>query len=123
MKVNFTPEIPFTPEFNGNKDLVAPDQIVVKLKPMTLLDLLDLTDTLRSAGMEKVDMKDLSTDQMKTLISQGGKYIPKYCTFIAGNDGFDMEQVCAYVAFAALATELLFALINNSAPTKADEKN
>lgn len=122
MKVQFSKETTYVPEFNKNRELSVEEQLSVKIKVMSLLDLLDLTDVLKSAGFEKGELKDMSVEQMKTIVKEGGKYIGKYCT-LAGNDGFDISDVTGYAAFMPLATELLFTLLNTSSPSPADVKN
>ena len=122
MKFEFSHEITFIPDFNKNKELPEAEQITVKIKPLILFDLLDLTDVLKQAGFEKGDSKDVSQEQMRAIVGQGGKYVPKYCSLI-GAEGFDLNDVVNYAHFLPLATEILFTLITNSSPTVADVKN
>lgn len=122
MKVNFSRETVFIPEFNDNKLLPDEEQLKIKLKVMNLLDLLDLTDILKGVGFDKGDIKDLTVEQMKTIVKEGAKYIPKYASLV-GADGFTLQDITDYAAFLPLATELLFTLLNNASPNAADAKN
>ena len=122
MKIAFSRERAFTPDFNGNKSLDEADQLSATVKVMTLNDILDLGDAFKQAGFEKGDMKEMSLAQMQVLVRSAGKYVPKYVS-LKGNDGFTLEDVVTYPQFLSLATELLFTLLNFSAPTEADVKN
>lgn len=122
MKVAFSRESTYTPEFNENPKLSEPERLTVTVKVMTLLDLLDLTDVLKQAEFEKGDVKDVSIDKMRTIVAQAGKFVPKYCVLVNA-EGFDVQDVVTYPFFLPLATELLFHLLNSSSPSKADAKN
>lgn len=122
MKVAFSRQTEFLPAFNKNKELAEPEQLKVTMKPMTLFDLLDLTDVLKSVGFEKGEVTDLTVAQMKSIVAEGGKYLPKYCTLVNA-EGFEMADVVAYATFLPLASELLFTLLNKSSPGEADVKN
>jgi hypothetical protein len=122
MKVAFSKEVAFVPEFNGNKALPEAEQLSFKLRPMTTLDLLDIMDVLKTAGFQVGEHTDMTTEQMKAVIGQAGKYIPKYAT-MAGAEGFGLEEVVGYQAFLALASEVLFQLVNISSPNASDVKN
>src|SRR5260221_13932688 len=101
MKVEFSREVVFIPDFNKNKELPDDQQLKVKLKVMSLLDVLDLTDVLKNAGFDKGEVKDLTHDQMKMVVLEGGKYIPKYASLI-GAEGFTIEDVIGYATFFPL---------------------
>lgn len=122
MKVAFSKETAYVPDYNENKTLSEPDRLSVTVKTMTLLDLLDLTDTLKQAGFVQGDVKDVTIDQMKTIVGSAGKYVPKYCALVNA-EGFNVEDVVTYPTFLPLATELLFNLMNSSSPSEADVKN
>lgn len=122
MKVAFSREVPFTPVFNDNAKLPEEEQLKFKLKPMNTLDLLDLTDVLKTAGFTEGEVTDLNSDQMKSIVKEAGKYVPKYSA-MTGNDGFTMDEVIGFPAFLSLASEVLFQLLTISSPTKADTKN
>lgn len=122
MKVAFSKEVPFVPEFQKNKELPLEEQLSFKLKPMITLDLIDLTDVLKTVGFTAGEQTDMTTDQMKTVVKEAGKYVPKYST-MSGADGFTIEEVIGYPAFLALASEVLFQLLNISSPNTADVKN
>lgn len=122
MKITFSRERDYTPEFNDNKALPEDDQLHASIKVMTLHDILDLGDAFKTVDFETGDMKDMSLEQMKTLVTGAGKYVPKYVT-LRGNDGFTLEDTVTYPQFLGLATELLMALLTFSQPTPADVKN
>lgn len=122
MKSNFSREQVYVPEFDKNKELPDDQQLKVKVGVMKMLDLLDLTDVLKSAGFEKGDVKDLSVDQMKTIVREAGKYVPKYCTLVNAED-FSVDDTISYSQFLPLASELLFTLLNSSSPNAVDVKN
>lgn len=122
MKIQFSRERDFTPDFNANKELPEDEQLRAKIKVMVLTDILDLGDAFKQADFENGDMKDMSLEQMKMLVKSAGKYVPKYVT-ITGNDGFSIEDIVTYPQFLALATELLFTLLTYSQPSSADIKN
>lgn len=122
MKVAFSRESEYLPQFNDNLKLAEHDQLKVTMKVMTLLDLLDLTDVLKSVGFEKGEVTDLTVKQMKSIVAEGGKYLPKYCALVNA-EGFDMNDVIAFAHFLPLASELLFTLLNKASPNEADVKN
>lgn len=122
MKVSFSTSQIYVPEFNKNKELPEDQQLKVNISTMELVDLLDLTDVLKSAKFERGDAKELSVEQMKTIVREAGKYVPKYCKLINA-EGFDAETVVKYSFFLALASELLFTLLNFSSVSEADVKN
>lgn len=122
MKIEFSREITYTPTFHGNKELPENEQLLVHLKVMSLGDMLDLMDVLKQAGFEKGDIKDMGPGQMKTVVTQAGKYIPKYCK-LEHNDGFGIDDIAQFAVFMPLATEILFTLLNASSPSADDTKN
>lgn len=122
MKIEFSREVKYVPDFNGNKELPEGDQLVVNISIMSLVDLLDLMDVLKQAKFEKGDVKDLTPGQMKTIVTQAGKYIPKYCK-LEHNDGFSVDDLAQFAIFMPLATEVLFTLLNVSSPNVTDAKN
>lgn len=122
MKIEFSREVNYVPEFNGNKELSESEQLVVHIKVMKLADLLDLMDVLKQAKFEKGDVKDLTPGQMKAIVTQAGKYIPLYCT-LEHAEGFAVEDLAQFAVFMPLATEVLFTLLNVSSPNVADAKN
>lgn len=122
MKVAFSKEKKYVPDFNGNKELPEAEQLVAYIKPLKSGEVIDLTDVLKEAGFEKGDSKQMSSHQMKTVVQQAGHYLPTYVR-LEGNDGFTIQDVADYTPFLALATELLFVLMNFSSPNQDDVKN
>lgn len=122
MKIEFSREVKYVPDFNKNKELPENEQLIVNIKVMSLGDLLDLMDVLKQANFEKGDVKDLTPGQMKTIVTQAGKYIPKYCK-LEHAEGFSVEDLAQFAVFMPLATEVLFTLLNSSSPNADDAKN
>lgn len=123
MKIAFSKEVRFVPTFNDNKSLPDAEQITTLLSPLTLGELLDVLDILRSANFEKGEVKDLSTTQMRMIVSQAGKYLPTNVKRLEGNEGFDLSDVVSYAQFFGLATEIVFELVRISSPSGPDVKN
>jgi hypothetical protein len=122
MKVNFSKNTHYVPEFNDNKILPIVDQISAEVSPLPFTVFLDIRDVLAQSSFTRADLKDLTTDQLKLIVGALGKYVPAYVV-LNGLEGFTVEDVVNYTPFFPLAVELLFALINASTPNEADLKN
>lgn len=128
MKIKFSLKRPFTPEFNGNRDLPEADQIKCILTTLDNFDLLELGDAFSRAGMNdgELDTSTISAEQARVLLDATVSIIPKYTemTGLEGDDGpLTVEQIVRFPDFQELATELLVQLAQISAPTEADAKN
>jgi hypothetical protein len=135
MKSNFSKTVPFTPEWNGNKDLPEKDQLRVTLKPMPLGDLLSCTEALSSGQLDEAKVTEAKkkntavkftkddTAKMKVSIETLQEYIPKFVTIDQGAEDFTLDEVVKYSQFSELANELIGKLVEISSPNKADIKN
>lgn len=127
MKVKFSLVSEFTPEWNDNKKLPEAEQCKATLKTLESMDLLELADALERQGLEgEVDTSTMSSKDIKSLLSETGRLLPKYVTIegIEGDDGpVTLEQIVTYPDFMELAVELLMKLANISQPNEGDVKN
>jgi len=127
MKVSFSLTSEFIPEWNKNRELPEAEQCKATLKTLESMDLLELADALERQGLEgTVDTATMSSKDIKALLSETGRLLPKYVTIegIEGDDGpITLEQVVTYPDFMELAVELLMQLANISQPTEDDIKN
>lgn len=122
MKVTgFSKSQPFTPEFNGNKELPEPDQFRVTLTALTLSELITVQDTIAQAQPE--DGEKANTEQLRSLVELNGPVLLKHVTIVQGADGFTLEDIAEYAHFFQLALELLKKLNEISQPTERDVKN
>ncbi len=127
MKVKFSLSSDFTPEWNKNKELPEGEQCKAVLRTLESMDLLELADALERQGLEgEVDTSTMSTANIRSLLSETGRLLPKYVeiTGIEGDEGpITLEQIVTYPDFMELAVELLMQLANISQPTEDDVKN
>lgn len=127
MKVLFSLVREYTPEFNGNRELPEAEQCKATLKTLESLDLLELADAMERQGLEgTVDTGKMKAGDIKSLVSEVGRLLPKYVTVtnLEGSDGpISVEVLVAYPEFMELAIELLLQLSNISQPTEDDIKN
>ncbi|MEE8606709.1 MAG: hypothetical protein V3S55_03815 [Nitrospiraceae bacterium] len=127
MKVQFSLTREFVPTWNDNRDLPAEEQIKATLKTLESMDLLELSDAFERQGVKgEVDTDTMKPEDIKILLSETGRLLPKYVT-ITGLDGDDgpvsLDSIVTYPDFMPLAIELLMELANISQPTEADLKN
>ena len=121
MKVSgFSKVQPFTPEFNGNRELAEAERLMCKLTVLTLNELIDVQDTLAKAQAEG---EKPTSDQIKSLIALNGPLLAEHVEFVQGNDGYTVQDVTEYAHFFNLALELLKQLNKVSQPTELDVKN
>lgn len=127
MKVKFSLVTEYVPEWNKNRELPEAEQCKASLKTLESMDLLELADALERQGLEgTVDTAQMSAKDIKSLVAETGRLLPKYVTIegIEGDDGpITLEQVTTYPDFMELAVELLMKLASNSQPTEDDVKN
>ena len=122
MHIKFSKEVTYLPEFEGDRDLPPEDQITAKLQPMELGELLDLREAFTNAGFEQGSVEQMTSKQMRAVLSQAGFFIPKYAK-LEGNANFTLDDIVRYAPFFGLAIELLFQLLSISSPNQDDEKN
>lgn len=121
MRVQFSKQIVYTPEWNGNKELPPADRVTVDLKVLEFNDLLKLIDVFQNSKTD--DGKNV--DQMK-IVSEAFHLIPKYAVInnLFDNDGpVTSETVPNYGLYLPLCSEILTQLSKISMPTESDEKN
>ena len=128
MKLKFSLKRPYTPEFNGNRELPEAERIECVLPTLDNFDLLELGDAFTRAGMQdgNLDTSAITAEQARVLLNATLNIIPKYTelTGLEGDDGpLTIEQIVRFPDFQALATELLVTLAQISAPTEADTGN
>ncbi len=127
MKVSFSLTSEYTPTWNGNKELPEAEQAKATLKTLESMDLLELADALERQGVTgEVDTEKMTPADIKALMGETGRLLPKYVTIagIEGDDGpITVEQITTYPDFMELAVELLMELANISQPTDDDLKN
>lgn len=122
MKVSgFSKTQPFTPAFNGNKELPEVEQFRVKLIPIKLHQLLDVQDTLAQAQPAEGDKP--SSDQLRSIVKLHGPLLRDHIVIEQGADGFSIDDIAEYAHFFDLALELLKQLNKISQPTERDVKN
>lgn len=127
MKVKFSLLTPYVPEWNGNRELPEAEQCKASLKTLESMDLLELADALERQSLEgEVDTTTMTAADIKSLLSETGRLLPKYVEVsgIEGDDGtITVEQIVKYPDFMELAVELLMQLANISQPAEEDIKN
>lgn len=116
MKSGFSKSVTYVPTFHNNKDLPEGERLSVTLIPLTLGDLLSLTE----AGQKAPDATDVESTRI--ILESCSHLLPKYAT-IHGAEDFTMEDVVTYLPFLPLAAELLGELQRISAPNETDVKN
>lgn len=123
MKIKFSKEVAYIPEWNGNKELPDEEQVKVKLKPIKVGDLLLIIDAM---GERRPDNK-LDVKAVANLLKEAGHLIPTYTdvTGLTSEDGSPITsgEIIQYPYFMELAGELLMQLANLSTPGDDDTKN
>jgi hypothetical protein len=127
MKVKFSLTREFVPEWQDNRELPDAEQCKCQMKTLESMDLLELADALERQGLEgTVDTGKMSAKDIKLLLEETGRLLPKYVTVenLEGDEGqVTLEQIVTYPDFMELAVELLMQLANISQPTDDDVKN
>lgn len=128
MKYNFTPTAPFTPEWNGNRELPEDEQISMTLSILSMGDLLNLMDVMENQGHKgEVDSDMLPASTTKAIVDLATELLPRYATDFKGldtdNGPLDLTALCAYPQFIGLVVEITFELISRSTPNEDDTKN
>lgn len=135
MKVKFSANVPYTPEWNGNRQLPEKEQIKSILKPMEFDDLMSFFDAIGGSKVA-VELKEQissgNVDVVKErvdftkVIQQVGSLVPKYATIenLEGDDGpLTVEAIARYPRFMELIIELLSKLSEISSPSEETEGN
>ena len=123
MKVKFSHEVPFTPLWNGNRDLPEAEQIKTTIKPMQVGDLLLVMDAMgKKAGQPDAD----APLDIGRLINEAGNILPKYVTMTGLEDDHgpvSITQLLSFGAYIPLASELLMECARVSMPSETTEGN
>ena len=117
MKINFSKEIHYTPNWNGNDK--ALDKFTVVLSVLSFNDFLLISDAFGKRD-EKGDADS------RAIISNAIPILPRYVQIsgLEDNDGpVTPEKLFQYPIFMGLIMELMGKLMEISAPAKDDEKN
>ena len=122
MKVAWSKEVEYTPDWNANKALPEAEQIKVKMTIFTLGELLAIREELKGVGFEGGDTARLTGTQIEGIAKIGGKYLPAHITLI-GDANFTVQDAVTYSQFFGFVVEILFHLIASSAPKADDVKN
>ncbi len=127
MKVKFSLLTNYVPEWNDNRELPEDEQCKAVLSALESMDLLELADALeRQAEDGEVDTATMSAADIRSLLKETGRLLPKYVQIagIEGDDGpITVEQIVTYPDFMVLAVELLMELASISQPNEEDIKN
>lgn len=129
MKVKFSRESVYVPDFNGNKELPSSEQITAKLSVMDMADYVDLAEALQVAtnGATEISSDKLNMGQIKMLLTNAGAYLPKYVTEVTNledeNGKVEVASMLKFPIYFSLAAELLLALVSVSTLSEADVKN
>lgn len=119
MRFNFSREIHYIPEWNGNRDLPVQDQIRAKIKPMVVADLIRLMDVIGTA--DKVDGA-----KSQDIVNQCGDMLPKYViveNLTDDNGPVSLDDLLNYAAYLGLAGELLMHCASVSMPSASAQGN
>lgn len=122
MKINFTAETKYVPEFNDNHKLPEAEQLRTVCSVIEIAEYFHILDVLQQIGFTSGDQKSLNLSQMATLAKEAGPYVTKYVKF-EGNENFSASDVVKFPAFFPLVTELLFKLVEIASPKGQDVKN
>jgi hypothetical protein len=123
MKVKFSREITYFPEWNGNRTLPAEDQIKAIIKPMKVGDLLTVMDAMGTKPGEEVDRNSMD---LTRLFTETAHILPKYVTVAGLEDEqgpVTIEDMLNFGHYVPLATELLMECARASMPSDNTEGN
>lgn len=132
MKVQFSREVMYYPEWNGNLDLPENERVLVKLHPLKMGDLVSLMDVLQEASIGTVDPQSLTAldgrdvGELKQLVEACGDLIPKYAVVENLEDDtgpVNQDTLVNFPYFMELSAEILAKLAEVSMPTEVEEKN
>lgn len=124
MKVDWSKEVHFIPEWNENTTLPDNAQLKATFKLLDNGELQQVREEIKDAGFKEDENGKITVGEAQTpfIINSIKKYLPGHVT-LTGNDNFKVEDVVAYPQFIPLAMELFFKLVNDSAPKANDVKN
>lgn len=129
MKIDFSLVVPYTPEWNGNKNLPAGEQVTCSLSVLDMSALISLLDAFTSVGLNGVvDTDNVSGAKIKPVLENFGELLPKHVTelknlFDQGGRLVTVDDIVKYPRFLNLALELLMQLSVISSPQDEDVGN
>lgn len=129
MRFNFSREVKFVPEFDGNDKLPESEQFHVMLSPMSVGDCSLVADEFHNQtnGATEVDATKLNIGQIQSMIRQVGDVLPKYVLSVnnlSDSSGpVDIGVILSFMPYWPLANEILAKLVEISSPKESDVKN
>jgi hypothetical protein len=124
MKIKFSRESTFIPEWNGNRALPEAEQVKCILRPMEVQDVMLIMDAM-GGQRTVVDGVAPQVDAAK-FVTACSSLMPKYVTIenLDGEDGpIKVEELTRFAAFVPLAAEILMQCANTSVPSDVAEGN
>jgi hypothetical protein len=125
MKHTFSRNVPYVPEWNGNRSLPPDQQITAVIKPLKVNKLLILMDAL--GGMRGgTDPNMLGRAEVTKVLKEVGHLLPEHVAITNLEDGdgpVPMEDIIEYPIYMSLATELLMQCATVSMPSEVAEGN
>lgn len=127
MKVQFSRDKVFVPDFNGNKSLPEEQRITVKIGVMEMADFVDIAEALQVVGNGEISSDKLDPEQLKAMVKSAGQYLPKYASDLKNleddNGPVDVTGLLKFPIYFGLAAEILLAIVEASSLSEADVKN
>lgn len=126
MKVKFSSETKFLPEWNGNLKAPAAEQISCIIKPLVLGDMMILMDAMGSVSSSDGKPMQITGEQAMRLVSAAKDILPKYVQLnnLEDDDGpVGLDKITTYAQYLPLAAEIIMACINSSTPNQETEGN
>lgn len=132
MKVSFSREVKYVPQWNGNQKLPETDQFHVTLRPLEMGDLFLVVDALGGARAalgtgDEINLEKISdVDSIKNLVKEVGHLLPKYVTVSHLEDDsgpIGVEDILKYPIYMNLMGELIAELSNISMPNEDEVGN
>jgi hypothetical protein len=130
MKVAFSREVVYVPEWNGNRDLPPNEQFSCTLTPLEMNDLFVVVDALSEVGAKAGTEDNLGALEniagIKTLVQNVGHILPKYVKVEGIEDDtgpITIDEILKYPVYMNLMGELIAQLSNISMPNEEEVGN
>jgi len=129
MKIDFSSSVPYVPEWRGNQNLPAKEQVKCDLEMLELGDLMSLVDAFSQAGIgTTAKPEEIQTGAMTPILDKFATILPKHVKNLKGlydasGKAVGIEDIIKYPVFLNLGVELLMKLAELSSPSDEDEKN
>jgi len=124
MKVKFSKEVEFRPQWKNNHKLPAEEQIVAILRPVSTYDLMEILEGLSSYDKDSGAAGQMGV--MKEFLETAPAALKKYCSVSGlynGDAPVTIEEICSEPFYMELVVELLSELSSISLPNEGEEKN